>query len=131
MRHNCISTLAVFMGLALCGVPSSAEELAPVKDLPHTIGSAAKTHGPLMFCNVSDASSVARAYGAAAKRGKQPFVIGWKLGPTPPYAPPEDRTGNESASVQQPPEERLPSRAAFTIGRRGRDAVGRALCGRR
>ncbi len=61
-----------------------AQELAPVKDLPRPIGSASKTRGPLMFCAISDASMIPAAYGAAAKGGKRPFVIGWELKVDPP-----------------------------------------------
>jgi hypothetical protein len=61
-----------------------AQGLAPVKDLPHTIGSASKKRGPLMFCAISDASMIPAAYNAAAKRGKRPFVVGWELKADPP-----------------------------------------------
>src|ERR1700680_255938 len=76
---------AFLIGLAVSCVASLlAQELAPVKDLPHTIGSASKTRGPLMFCAIPDASIIPAAYDVAAKGGKRPFVIGWELKADPP-----------------------------------------------
>jgi hypothetical protein len=73
------------IGLAFsCSAVLLAQELAPVKDLPHTIGSASKTRGPLMFCAIPDASIIPAAYDAAVKGGKRPFVIGWELKADPP-----------------------------------------------
>ena len=73
------------IGLAVSfGASLLAQELAPVNDLPHTIGSASKTRGPLMFCTIPDASIIPAAYAAAAKGGKRPFVIGWELKADPP-----------------------------------------------
>lgn len=57
--------------------------MAPVKDLPRTIGSASKTR-PLMFCAIPDASIIPAAYDAAAKDRQRPFVIGWELKADPP-----------------------------------------------
>src|SRR5229473_3170885 len=82
MRHVYVFSL---IRLAIsCGASLPAQELSPVKDLPHTIGSASKTRGPLMFCAIPDASIIPAAYGAAAKGGQRPFVIGWELRADPP-----------------------------------------------
>ncbi len=84
MCHVYVCSRALLIGLAVsCGASLLAQELAPVKDLPHTIGSASKTR-PLMFCAIPDASIIPAAYEAAAKSGKRPFVIGWKLEAPPP-----------------------------------------------
>ena len=61
-----------------------AQELAPVKDLPRTIGDASRTRGPLMFCALPDASAIPLAYAAAVKGGRRPFVVGWELQVDPP-----------------------------------------------
>src|SRR5712671_6228492 len=81
MRHVYVLCSRVFViGFAIsCGASLRAQELAPVKDLPHTIGSASKSRGPLMFCAIPDASIIPAAYDAAAKGGKRPFVVGWEL----------------------------------------------------
>jgi hypothetical protein len=85
MRHVFLCSRAVLTGLAVSsGASLLAQELAPVKDLPHTIGSASKTRGSLMFCAISDASIIPAAYDAAAKGDKRPFVIGWELKADPP-----------------------------------------------
>jgi len=76
---------AFLVGMAVsCGALLPAQELPPVKDLPHTIGSASKTRGPLMFCAIPDPSIIPAAYKAAVKGGKQPFVMGWELTADPP-----------------------------------------------
>src|SRR5258706_14439583 len=76
---------AFLIGLAVsCGASLLAQELAPVKDLPYTIGSASKARGPLMFCAIPDASIIPEAYYAAVKGGQRPFVIGWELKAEPP-----------------------------------------------
>jgi hypothetical protein len=85
MRHAFLCSRAILTGLVIsCGTSLLAQELAPVKDLPHTIGSASKTRGPLMFCAIPDASIITAAYDATAKGGKRPFVIGWELKADPP-----------------------------------------------
>jgi len=85
MHHIFQCNRAILTGLAVSlGTSLVAQELAPVKDLPHTIGSASKTHGLLMFCAISDASIIPAAYAAAAKGGRRPFVIGWELSVDPP-----------------------------------------------
>src|SRR3954464_14128814 len=74
---------AFLIGLAVaCG--AFAQELPPVKPLPHTIGSASKIRGPLMFCAVPDASLMRAAYHAAAQPAPRPFAIGWELKADPP-----------------------------------------------
>ena len=84
MWHVYVCSRVLLMGLAVsCSASLLAQELAPVKDLPHTIGSASKTR-PLMFCAVPDASIIPAAYDAAVKNGKRPFVIGWELKADPP-----------------------------------------------
>jgi hypothetical protein len=85
MRHVYVCSRAFLIGLAVpCGASLLAQELAPVKDLPHTIGSASKTRGPLMFCAIPDASIIPAVYDAAVKGGRRPFVIGWELKAEPP-----------------------------------------------
>jgi hypothetical protein len=85
VRHVYVCSRAFLIGLAIsCGASLLAQDLAPLKDLPHTIGSASKTRGPLMFCAIPDASIIAAAYDAAAKGRKRPFVIGWELKADPP-----------------------------------------------
>src|ERR1700686_320233 len=82
--HIYVCSRVLLMGLAVsCSASLPAQELAPVKDLPHTIGSASKTR-PLMFCAIPDASIIRAAYDAAVKKGKRPFVIGWELKADPP-----------------------------------------------
>ena len=77
MRHVFLCSWAILTGLAVSsGASLLAQELAPVKDLPHTIGSASKTRGSLMFCAISDASIIPEAHDAAAKGDKRSFVIG-------------------------------------------------------
>src|ERR1700739_2776054 len=85
MCHVYVGSRVLLMGLAVsCSASLPAQEkLAPVKDLPHTIGSASKTR-PLMFCAIPDASIIPAAYDAAVKNGKRPFVIGWELKADPP-----------------------------------------------
>jgi hypothetical protein len=84
MRQAYGWSTAFLIGLAVsCGASLLAQELAPVKDLPHTIGSASKAR-PLMFCAVPDAAAVLTAYHAAAKAGRKPFVLGWELKADPP-----------------------------------------------
>jgi hypothetical protein len=86
MRHVYACSRAFLIGVTVsCGASLPAQELAPVKDLPHTIGSASKTRGPLMFCTIPDASIIPAAFEAAAKGGKRPFVIGWELKADPPH----------------------------------------------
>jgi hypothetical protein len=81
----CGASWVFLVGLAAsCGASLLAQELALVKDLPHTIGSASKTRGPLMFCAIPDASIIPPTYDAAVKSGKRPFVIGWELKADPP-----------------------------------------------
>ncbi len=88
MRHVYVCSQAFLIGLAVLeGASLLAQELAPVKDLPHTIGSASKTRGPLLFCAIPDASIIPAAYDAAAKGGKRPFVIGWELKADPRGCP--------------------------------------------
>jgi hypothetical protein len=85
MRHVYLCSRRFLIGLAVsCAAPLLAQELAPVKDLAHTIGSASKTRGSLMFCAIPDASIILAAYEEAAKGGKRPFVIGWELKADPP-----------------------------------------------
>jgi hypothetical protein len=85
MLHVNVRSRRFLIGLAVsCGAALPAQELAPVKDLPYTIGSASKTRGPLLFCAIPDASIIPAAYDAAAKGGKRPFVIGWELKADPP-----------------------------------------------
>jgi hypothetical protein len=85
MRHVYFCSRALLIGLAVsCGAPLPAQELAPVKELPHTLGSASKARGPLMFCALPDAGIIPAAYDAAAKGGQRPFVIGWELKADPP-----------------------------------------------
>jgi hypothetical protein len=85
MRHVYVCSQAFLIGLAVsCGASLLAQALPPVKDLPHTIGSASKTRGPMMFCAIPDSSIIQTAYDAAAKGGKRPFVIGWELTADPP-----------------------------------------------
>jgi hypothetical protein len=85
MRRVFLCSQAILIGLAVsCGMTLLAQELAPVKDLPNTIGSASKTHGSLMFCAIPDGSIIPAAYDTAAKSGKRPFVIGWELKADPP-----------------------------------------------
>jgi hypothetical protein len=85
MRHLKVCRRAFLMGLAVsCGASLLGQELAPVRGLPHTIGSASKTRGPLMFCAIPDASIVPAAHDASAKGSKRPFVIGWELKADPP-----------------------------------------------
>src|ERR1700687_1983840 len=87
MRHvySYLDRRAFLIGLVVSwGASLPAQELAPVKDLPHTIGSASKTRGPVMFCASPDASIIPAAYDAATKGGKRPFVIGWELKANPP-----------------------------------------------
>ena len=85
MRHVFLCSRAILIVLAVStGMSLLAQELAPVKDLPHTIGSASKTRGSLMFCAIPDASIIPPAHDATAKRGKRPFVIGWELKADPP-----------------------------------------------
>jgi hypothetical protein len=85
-----IQSPAFLIGLAVsCGALAvthelAAQELAPVKALPHTIGSASKTRGPLMFCAIPDPDIIRAAYKAVAKDGQRPFVIGWELKADPP-----------------------------------------------
>lgn len=80
-----IGLLAFLMVVAVsCHQSLRAQELAPVKDLPHTIGSASRTHGPLMFCALPDAGVIPPAYAAASKSGTRPFVVGWHLQVDPP-----------------------------------------------
>jgi len=85
MRHVFLCSRVFLIGLAVsCGASLLAQELTPVKDLNHTIGSASKTRGSLMFCAIPDAGIILAAYDAAAKGGKRPFVIGWELKADPP-----------------------------------------------
>ena len=85
MRQVYFCSRAFLIGLAVSwGVSLCAQELAPVKELPHTIGSASKTRGPLMFCAIPDASVIPTPHDAAEKSGQRPFVIGWELKAHPP-----------------------------------------------
>ncbi len=85
MREASVHRRAFLMALAVsCGAWLPAQPLAPVNDLPHTIGSASKTRGPLMFCSIPDAAIIRAAYDAARKGGKRPFVIAWELKADPP-----------------------------------------------
>jgi hypothetical protein len=84
LRVN-VHSRGFLIGLAVsCGASLLGQELAPVKDLLHTIGFASKTRGPLMLCAIPDANIIPAAYDAAAKGGKRPFVIGWELKADPP-----------------------------------------------
>jgi hypothetical protein len=76
--------LAFLAGLAVACVSLLSQELASVKDLPHTIGTASKTRGPLMLCAIPEASIIPATHDAAAKGRQQPFVIGWELKADPP-----------------------------------------------
>jgi hypothetical protein len=85
LRYVRARSPAFLTGLAVaCSASLLAQELAPVNDLPHTVGIASKTRGPLMFCAIPDASIIPAAYNAAAKGRKRPFVIGWELKADPP-----------------------------------------------
>jgi hypothetical protein len=85
MHHVKICRRAFPVGLLVsCGALLLAQEMPPVKDLPHTIGSASKTRGPLMLCALPDAGVVSAALDAGAKGGRRPFVIGWELQADPP-----------------------------------------------
>jgi hypothetical protein len=65
--------------LTLCGGSLLAQnELAPLKDLPQTIGSASRTSGPFMLCAFPDAGLIRAAY-AAAGASRKPFAVGWEL----------------------------------------------------
>ena len=128
MRHVYVCSRAFLIGLAIsCAASLLAQELAPVKDLPHTIGSASKTRGPLMFCAIPDASIIPAAYDAAAKGGKRPFVVGWELKAD---APPEreNRAHHEPPSSRKAKKGKLQTCTAFTLRRRRRNATGYAIC---
>ena len=84
MRVYALSPAFLIGFAASCAALLVAQEPAPVKALPHTIGSASKSHGPLMFCAIPDASIIRLANKAAAKDARRRFVIGWELKADPP-----------------------------------------------